>query len=90
MQRQSARPGDRIESELNTERKEILRDTLESPGWTAVIRPALALKMDRIARTLAANDQRSLEETRVYQGRYRALQEILSITIDDVGLLFED
>ncbi len=83
------KPGERIENEIQAERRELLRDLFEHRGWIEVLRPALVLRMERIARSLAGNDQRPLEDTRVLQGKYRALLEIISISPDEMGALFE-
>jgi hypothetical protein len=82
--------GDLIEAEVLLERKELLRDTIESRGWSEVLLPALRLKMSRIAQTLAIDTNRSLEEARSLQGRYRTLAELCNLSIDDTSLLFSE
>ena len=79
-------PGEaRMAAERRAHRRELLAELLESEGWRQVLRPALLLKMERIATTLATDTMRSLEEIRGLQGQWRALAAVANSSVDDVG-----
>lgn len=81
-------PGEQVEDRMAGERlahrKELLAELLESEGWREVLRPALELKMQRIATTLATDSNRGLDELRGLQGQWRALAAVVNLKPDDL------
>lgn len=64
--------------EWRQDRKEALRELLDTVTWRGIVVPNLRRRMAALARTLALSQRDDLEAIRLAQGRYHMLVQLLN------------